>query len=275
MYIQQQQLLEVAQAIAPKPSDSRSTTTMLGIGEGGSGDKPQSSKEKALRRKIVELEHALQQEKTSNTNLDHHYRKLWNRSNAQSEELQRSQHLVHRLMDQNQSLTQELEAVKIQLADAKTLSEVRGKELKELAVNTTDVDQKANEEEPWDVPGGSDILLTAGAIQMVDVLNVEVRRVAAVLGKALQKTKFEGEHGQIMQITEKARLMLGENIVALLSAGLPERARVDPLLVQVVLQVAIINWCKITISSWKPGNSDVSNLLVELYSKIRKVGKSA
>ena len=202
--------------------------------------------------------------------MDHHYRKLWNRANAQSEELQRSQHQVHHLLDDNRSLTQELEAVKAQLLDAKTLLEVKGKELE---VDTTDVDQKDNEEEPWDMPGESDILLTA--IQLVDVLNVEVRRVAAVLGKILQKTKFEEGNRQIMQITDKARLMLGENMVALLSAELPERARVNPLFVQVVLQVAIINWCKTTISSWKPGNSDVSSLLVELYSKIREVGKSA
>jgi hypothetical protein len=268
MYMQQQQL---AQALAPKPSGSRSTTTTLGIGEGGSSEEPQSSKEKSLRRKIVELEDALQQANNSCMNLDHHYRKLWSRANAQSEELQRCQHNVHRLLDDNRSLTHELEAVKAKPADAKTLPKVRGKELR---VDTTDVDQTGNEEETWDMPGGSDILLTVAAIQMVDVLNVEVRRVAAVLGKVLQKTKFEEGHHQIMQITEKARLMLGENMVALLSAGLPERARVDPLLVQVVLQVAIINWCKTTISSWKPGNSDASNLLVELYSKIRQVGKS-
>ena len=185
MYMQQQQLIEVAQAIAPKPG-SRSTTTMSGIGVGGSSDKPPSSKEKALRRKILELEYAWQQEKTSNLNLDHHYRKLWNRANAQSEELKRAQ--------------EELEAVKAQLADAKT-----------------DFDENANEEETWDMRGGSDILLTAAAIQMVDILNVEVRRVAAVLSKVLQKAKFEEGHHQIMQITEKARLMLGENMVALLS----------------------------------------------------------
>jgi len=228
-----------------------------------------------VRRKIAGLEYALQQEKISNQNLDHHYKKLWNRANAQGEELQKSQHQVHRLMDDNRSLTHELEAVKVQLADAKKLSEVRGKELKELKVDTTNIDQEANEEESWDMPGGSDILLTAAAIQMVDVLNVEVRRVAAVLGKVLQMTKFEEGHRQIMQITEKARLMLGENMVALLSAGLPEKAKVDPFLVQVVLQIAITNWCKTTISSWKPGNSDASNLLIELYSKIRGVGKSA
>jgi len=183
MYVQQQQLLEVAQAIASKPG-SRSTTTVLEIGMGGSSDKPQSSKEKSLRRKILELEFALQQEKISNQNFDYHYRKLWNRANAQGEELQRYQH-------QNQSLMHELEAVNAQLADAKKLSEVRGKKLKELKVDTADVDQEANEEEPLDMLGESDILLTADVIQMVDVLNVEVRRVAAVLGKELQKTKFE------------------------------------------------------------------------------------
>ena len=242
MYMQQQQLLEVAQALAP----------------------------------------ALQQASDSATNLDHHYRKLWNRANAQSEELQRRN---HRLLDDNRSLTHELEAVKAQLAKAeqfsevlmvlaapKSLSEVRGKALK---VDTTDVGQKANEEEIWDMPGGPDVLLTAAATQKVDVLNAEVRRVVAELGRVLQKTKFEEGNRQIMQITEKARLMLGENMVALLSAGLLENARLDSLLVQVVLQVAITNWCKTTVSSWKPGNSDVSNVLVELYSKIREVGKSA
>jgi len=237
---------------------------------GGSSDKPQSSKEKSLRRTFAELEDELQKEKIARQNVEYHYKRLWNRANAQGEELQRSQKQVHRLLDDNQSLTHELYAVKLQLADSKMLSEVRGKELKELQVDTRDVDQKANEE-----PGGSDILLTADVIQMVDVLNVEVRRVAVALGKVLQKTKFEEGHRQIMQLTEKARLMLGENMVALLSAELPERARLDPLFVQAVLQVAIINWCKTTISSWKPGNSDVSNLLVGLYSKIREVGKSA
>jgi hypothetical protein len=269
--------LGITASQAPVGTPIAAPATLVGIGkasrERGDADatNTQSSKEQSLRRKIVELEDALQQATSSAMNLDHHYRKLWDRANAQSEELQRCQHQVHRLLDDNRSLAHELEAVKAKPTDAKTLPKVRGKELK---VDNTDVDQTANEE-IWDMPEESDILLTAAAIQMVDVLNVEVRRVAAVLGKALQKTKYEEGHRQIMEITEKARLMLGENMVALLSAELPERARVGPLFVQVVLQVAITNWCKTTICSWKPGNSEVSNLLGELYSKIREVGKSA
>ena len=220
-----------AQQQVKKPSSRKNTSQALPVGipiaapvgpawigkesgQGGDADATNThlSKEQSPRGKIAELEYALQQANSSTLKLDEDYRKLWSRANAQSEELQRSQHQIHRLVDDNRSLTYELEAVKVQLADAKTLSEVRGKELKELKV-----DQKANEEH-WDMPGGSDILLTAAAIQMVDVLNVEVRRMAAVLGKVLQKTKFEEGHRQIMQITEKARSMLGKNMVALLSA---------------------------------------------------------
>ena len=146
-----------------------------------------------------------------------------------------------------------------------SLSEVTGKELK---VDTTDVGQKVHEKETWDMPGGPEVLWTISAIQMVDGLNVEVRRVVAMLGKELQKTKFEEGNRQVMQITEKARLMLGENMVALLSEGLLEKTRLDPLLVQVALQVAITNWCNTTISSWKPGNSDASDLLSLKFGKL-------
>jgi hypothetical protein len=165
------------------------------------------------------------------------------------------------------------------LADIKSLSDVEDKELKgeadALSSPDTYVIQKQDGKEGWETSGGSDIFPTAAAIQKVDVLNVEICRVATVLGNLMpQKTGFEmGVHRQITVISEKARMMLGENIVALLGTGLINGANIKPLL-QVVLQVAITNWCKTAISSWKPGNSDASSLLVELDSKIREHGKS-
>jgi hypothetical protein len=164
------------------------------------------------------------------------------------------------------------------LADIKSLSDVEDKELKgeadTLSSPDTYVSQKQNGEEAWEISGGSDIFSTAAAIQKVDVLNVEICRVATVLGNLMsQKTGFEeGVHQQITVISEKARMLLGENIVALLGRGLIKGANINPLL-QVVLQIAIANWCKTAICSWKPGNSDASNLLVELYSKIRENGQ--
>ena len=260
MYLQQQQLIEVAQAIVPKPG-SRSTTTMLGIGVGGSSDKPPSSREKVLRRKILELEYALQQEKTSNMNLDHHYRKLWNRANAQSEELQRSQHQVHRLLDDTRSLTHELEAVKVQLADAKTLSEVRGKELKGAQVFLTK----------------ADTLSTTDVVQKVNALNEEIFQAAALLGEMLRNTeRTDRTQEQVTVAFEKARWMLGEQMASILAAeSVNPRTDLNPLLVQVVLQIAITSWCKFVVSSWKPSDGTVADFLAAIYSEIRQVGESS
>ena len=58
-------------------------------------------------------------------------------------------------------------------------------------------------------------------------------------------------------------MLPGENMVALLAAGLLERAITEPILVQVVPQVAITKWCKTAISSWNSGDSEASNLLVD------------
>jgi len=166
------------------------------------------------------------------------------------------------------------------LVDIKSLPDVEDKELggeaDALSSSDTFVIQKLDGKEGWEISGGSDIFSIAAAIQKVDVLNVEICRVATVLGDLMsQKTGFEeGVHRHITVISEKARVMLGENIVALLGRGLIKGANINPLLLQVVLQVATINWCKTAISSWKSGNSDASNLLVELDSKIRENGKS-
>jgi hypothetical protein len=259
MYMQQQQVLEVAQALAPKPPGSRSTTTVLGIGVGGSSDKPQSSKEKSLRRKIGELEFLLQQANNSAMNLDHHYRKLWSRANAQTEELQKSQHQVHRLLDDNRSLTHELEAVKVQLADAKTLSEVRGKELKGAQVFLTK----------------ADTLSTTDVVQKVNALNEEIFQAAALLGEMLQNSERKDRtQEQITVAFEKARWMLGEQMASVLAVESSNiRTDLNPLLVQVVLQIAITTWCKFVVSSWKPSDGTVADFLAAIYSEIRQVGE--
>jgi hypothetical protein len=260
MYLQQQQLLEVAQAVALKPPGSRSTTTVLGIGVGGSSDKPQSSKEKSLRRKIVELEYALQQANSSAMNLDHHYRKLWSRANAQSEELQRSQRQVCSLLDDNRSLTPEIEAVKAQLVDAKSLLEAKCKELKDAQVF---------------LATRADTLSTTDVVQKVNALNEEIFQAAALLGEMLQNSERKDRtQEQITEAFEKARWMLGEQMASILAVESSNiRTDLNPLLVQVVLQIAITTWCRFVVSSWKPSDSTVADFLAAIYSEIRQLGE--
>ncbi|KIK03411.1 hypothetical protein K443DRAFT_5375 [Laccaria amethystina LaAM-08-1] len=65
----------------------------------------------------------------------------------------------------------------------------------------------------------SDALSAADAIQKVDVLNME-----------------------ITQISDRARVLLGDNMVAVLAAGLLERASIEPVLVQVEIVVLPTFW---------------------------------
>ena len=100
-------------------------------------------------------------------------------------------------------MTHELEAVKVQLADAKTLSEIRGKELKGAQVCLT----KAN------------MVFTTYVVQKVNVLNEEISQAAALLGEVLQNTERTGRtQEQITEAFEKARWMLGEQTSSILVA---------------------------------------------------------
>ena len=123
--------------------------------------------------------------------------------------------------------------------------------------------------------GNTDPLFTADVVQKVDVLNREIFQAAALLGEMLQNMEHTGRtKEQITEAFEKARWMLGEqmaNIIATESVNL--RQDLNALLVQVVLQIAITTWCRFVISSWKPGDTTVEDVLAAIYSEICQVGK--
>ena len=134
-------------------------------------------------------------------------------------------HLVHRLLEENRSLTHELEAVKAQLADAKTLSEAKDKELKGAQVFLTK----------------ADTLSTTDVVQKVNALNEEIFQSAALLGEMLWITeRTDRTQKQVTVAFEKARWMLGEQMASILAVeSVNPRTDLHPLLVQVVLQIAI------------------------------------
>jgi len=166
---------------------------------------------------------------------------------------------VHHLLEENRSLKDELEDVKVQLADANILLEAKRKELKGAQVFLTKADR----------------LSTTDIVQKVNALNNEIFQAAALLGEMLQSTEHtDRDQEQITEAFEKARWMLGgqmANILAAVSVGF--RTEPNPLLVQVVFQIAITTWCKFVVSSWKPSDSMVADFLAAIYSEIRQVGE--
>jgi hypothetical protein len=68
--------------------------------------------------------------------------------------------------------------------------------------------------------------------------------------------------------------MVGEKMTKnLIAQAQKPEAEVNPLLVQVVLQIFMVNFCISKIQSWCPGDPAVGDSLSAIYSQIRSTGK--
>ena len=170
------------------------------------------------------------------------------------------------LNDENHSLSCELEAVKSLLEKSQTLSEVRDSlEPKEARVFVAK----------------TDALSTADVIRQVTDLNRQICEMATHFRNLLQNVKNPDPVTTQEPATgtlEDASWMLGKQLASFLSANLLVRRAAsytepDPLLADVVLQIAITRWCRFMISSWKPSDHSVANFMKTLYSGIRQFGK--
>jgi DNA repair exonuclease SbcCD ATPase subunit len=142
----------------------------------------------------------------------------------------------------------ELSAVKQQLNDAVTLasSQTRMGELQNAGGSQTFLMQADNS-------SGVDV------IQKVNAVNEEIFQVAAYLGEVLfYEVLTPGgdrqEHRQraINASYEGAKNMLGDKLAnALAQASVKEpKDEINPLLVQIVMQIALTNWCGIFGRRW-------------------------
>jgi hypothetical protein len=161
------------------------------------------------------------------------------------------------LNDENHNLSCELEAVKSQL------SEVRDRESEEERVFVAN----------------TDAISTADVIRQVTDLNCEIREMATHFRKLLQNVKIPVTTQEAATGTlEDAGWMLGKPLASFLNANLLVRRAAgctepDPLLADVVLQIAITRWCRFMISSWIPSDHSVVDFMKTLYSGLRQFGK--
>ena len=165
------------------------------------------------------------------------------------------------LQVRNHNLSGELEAVKTLL---EKLSEVRDGESEEARVFVAN----------------PDAISIADVIRQVSDLNCQIREMATHFRKLLQNTVkiLVTAQGPVTGTLEDASWMLGKQLASFLSDNLlVQRAagctEPDPLLADVVLQIAITRWCRFMISSWIPSDHTVVDFMKILYSGIRQFGK--
>ena len=158
-------------------------------------------------------------------------------------EMASAQKHVQHLDTELKAAKHELNAVKQQLSDAVNLSEVRGKELKGAQVFLTK----------------ADTLSVSDVVQKVTALNEEIFQMAAFLGEVLVYEVLEEgtDRAAVRQHAvskgyKQAEKFLGEilaNALAQESAHEPKEPS-NPLLVQIVMQIALTQWCASLGSRW-------------------------
>jgi chromosome segregation ATPase len=196
----------------------------------------------------------------SRTTIDNYDRQL-KRRNA---EIHKGNYFINQLQHESQrskdiinSLQNELTNVHEQLVDARTLCEARGMKLIGLEVFSTKADTLS--------------ILEVG--DRVNSLNDEIFQAAATLGDALVHKRHELSQNEWGAAVVASLEVVGEKMTRILiaQAEKPER-EVNPLLVQVVLQIFMVEFCFSKVQSWYPGGSAIDQFLSAIYSKIRSTG---
>ena len=147
----------------------------------------------------------------------------------------------------------ELINVHQQLEDAKSLSEVRGKKLFGAQVDTLSISK-------------------VGA--KVTALNKDIFQAAATLGEALIHKRRELSKKDLDAAVAVSQEMVGKKMTNfLINQSQDPELKINPLLVQVVLQIFMVKFCVSKIQSWFPDNSFAGGFLSALYSGIRSTGE--
>lgn len=207
-------------------------------------------------RELFETRAALKSANSSLTILEHNYKKLWA---AQEEELRKALAEVQHLLERNRHLSKELATVKLTLIDPRVDLASRPENLR--------FPERPDRVEPSAVQ----------VSQKVIDLNEEIFQFAATVGEMIvpRGVMHAVSSEEMASAFQKSRKLLGAQMTIVLAAEAQNRHKnVNPMLAQVVLQIAITRWCATLISMWKPWDERVDEVLNDVYSGVRKLGKS-
>ncbi|KAJ2917996.1 hypothetical protein MD484_g2418, partial [Candolleomyces efflorescens] len=203
---------------------------------------PESQLEKAkvkmqsLKKRFEEMEAtAYHYQKLHHQERSQHVR-TYNQARMLEMEFNSARKHIHAQDEALKSVRNELAAVKQQLSDALNLSEVRGKELKGAQT----------------FPIKTDTISATDVVQKVNTLNDEIFQMAAYLGEVLvyevlepEADRLEHRQAAIKSMHDRTLSYLGETLVDALAQHslIKPKEESNPLLVQIIMQIALTNWC--------------------------------
>ena len=221
---------------------------------------PSAPKDKyqQLKEEYYRIRDELRQTRVANDNSDRELKRRTGELRRAGQYIGHLEHESQRFKDTISGLQNELNIVHQQLKDAKNLSEVRGKELFGAQVFLTK----------------ADTLSISEVGEKVTALNEEIFQAAATLGDALVHKRHEVSQTEFDAAVAESQGMVGEKLTnTLIAQSRKPEPEVNPLLVQVVLQIFMVKFCVSKIQPWYPGDSVIGEFLTAIYSEIRSTGK--
>jgi hypothetical protein len=154
----------------------------------------------------------------------------------------------------NKSLLLKHNDLTVELENTTNLSNARAKELASAQVFLSKADN----------------ISAAEVRDLVDALNEEIFQTAASLGDSIVRRKYNLSDEDQRSSRKQLHPIIGKGLLRILSA---QGRNVNPLLVQVVAQVLLVDRCTCEIDDWDPNRPDLSSSLKELYRGMRGVGE--
>ena len=217
------------------------------LGPAGQAQPPRDKTKEELQRtkaRLQQLEYDFRRARGDNANLHRAYME------ADSEN--------RRNKDTIRSLQHEISNMGRELQEYKNLSEIRGRELLGAQVFLTK----------------ADLLSISDVKDKVNALNDENFQASASLGDALVHFKYELANEEWETAYAQVCRTVSEPLAyALRKETQKPEPEVNPLLVQVVLEMYLVHFCSSLIESWFPQTRETSDFLSTIYSEIRRTGE--
>ena len=217
------------------------------LGPGGPAQPPRDRTKEELQRikaKYQQLEYEFRRVKGENGTLHRNCFEL-------DSENRRSKDTIRSLQHEITNMGRELQ-------EYKNLSEIRGRELVGAQVFLTK----------------ADLLSISDVKDKVNALNGENFQASASLGESLVHFKYEvAEEEREAAYAQVCRTVSEPLARTLIKETQKPEPEVNPLLVQVVLEMYLVHFCSSMIESWFPGNRETSDFLTTIYTEIRRTGE--
>ncbi|KIM36846.1 hypothetical protein M413DRAFT_448958 [Hebeloma cylindrosporum] len=219
------------------------------LGPGGPAQPPRDRTKEELHRtraRLQQLEHEFRRARGDNANLHRACFELDSENKRQKDTIRSLQH--------------ELTNMGRELQEYKNLSDIRGKELIGAQVFLTK----------------ADLLSISDVKDKVNALNDECFQASASLGDSLIHLQYEVAKEELDAAFVDVRRTVSEPLAkALVTEARKPEPEVNPLLVQVVLEMYLVHFCSSKIDSWFPGTRETSDFLTTIYSEIRRTEEQA